>query len=123
MGQRLVMLAGAIGIVLAMPAMAQDVENGAAVFRKCAVCHSAKAGSGPTIGPVLAGVVGRKAGSQSGFSYSKAMSEAALVWDGATLDAFVTKPQSVVKGTRMTFPGLSDAKDRADLIAYLATLN
>jgi len=119
MSRRLVLIAA---IALAVPAMAQDAENGAAVFKRCAVCHSIKAGSGPSIGPVLAGVVGRKAGSQSDFPYSKAMSEVGLVWDAATLDAFVTKPQSVVKGTKMTFPGLPDAKDRADLIAYLATL-
>jgi cytochrome c len=117
------MFAVVTGMALSGAAMAQDAGNGAVLFKRCAVCHSVKAGAGPSFGPVLAGIVGRKAGSQPGFLYSSAMTSSGIVWDAATLDAFIAKPQSVVKGTRMTFPGLPDVKDRADLIAYLATLN
>lgn len=103
-------------------ARAQDVGRGEAAFKRCAICHAVASGTGPVIGPHLGGVVGRMAGSLPDFSYSKPMATSGLTWDASTLDAFITKPQSVVKGTRMPFAGLPDAQERADLIAYLATL-
>ena len=112
----LVALAGAV------PARADgDPAAGKTVFAKCAICHTidpAKKG----IGPTLFGVVGRKSASIEGFSYSEAMKNANKTWDEATLDTYLTNPKALVPGTKMIFPGLPKAEDRANVIAYLATL-
>jgi cytochrome c len=98
-----------------------DPAAGKTVFNKCAVCHTidpAKKGLGPT----LFGVVGRHSASLEGFSYSPAMKAADKTWDEATLDAYLTNPQAMVKGSKMIFPGLPKPEDRANVIAYLSTL-
>jgi len=101
---------------------AGDSQKGAQVFKaKCAICHSVEAGKNK-IGPSMAGVVGRKAGTVEGFHYSDANKNSGLTWDEATLDTYLTSPKDVVKGTTMAFPGIKDATERADLIAYLATV-
>lgn len=102
------------------PAQAQDIAAGKAVFAQCAACHSVDGSNGA--GPTLQGVVGRKAGSVSGFRYSRAMRNAGDAWDAARLDAYLADPQAALPGNVMPFSGLSDAKARADLVAYLATL-
>ena len=98
-----------------------DPDAGKIKFRICSICHSidpAKKG----IGPTLFGVVGRKSASIEGFSYSEAMKNANKTWDEATLDTYLTNPKALVPGTKMIFPGLPKAEDRANVIAYLATL-
>lgn len=107
---------------IATPALAQDAKAGANVFKRCAVCHATTAGAPPKMGPTLAGVVGRRAGSVPKYSYSKAMSASKFTWDAPHLDQFLTKPQQTVKGTKMMFVGLPKPKDRQDLIAYLKSL-
>ena len=102
-------------------AVAQDAMAGARVFTRCAVCHSTVPGKNG-MGPSLAGVVGRKAGSAPGFSYSPAMKAAGIVWTKDQIQALITNPQALVKGTRMFIPPVTNAKDRADVAAYLATL-
>jgi len=72
------------------------------------------------LGPSLAGIVGRKAGTESGYSYSPAMKQADIVWDAKTLDGYLDNPQKVVPGNKMPFPGLKTQNDRIDVIAYLA---
>lgn len=99
---------------------AQDVSAGKAVFAQCAVCHSVDGTD--SVGPSLKGILGRGAGSIEGFRYSRALRNSKLVWDAATLDRFLADPQGLVPGSLMPFAGLADAKARADLIAYLATL-
>ena len=90
---------------------------GKAVFQQCVACHSIL---GDGVGPNLKGVYGRKAGSLSDYTrYSPAMKASGITWDDKTLDEFITHPGQKVKGTYMTFPGLADAKKRAELIAYL----
>jgi len=74
------------------------------------------------IGPSRAGVYGKPAAG-AGYSYSPALKNAHLVWNDATLDKFLTSPQSAVPGTKMPYAGLPDAGQRADVIAYLATLH
>ena len=70
-------------------------------------------------GPNLYGVFGRKAGTQPGFAYSDAAKQAAITWDAAHIDSWITDPRAVLPGTKMSFVGLKDPKDRTDLIAYL----
>jgi cytochrome c len=99
---------------------AQDAAAGKAVFAQCAACHSIDGSNG--VGPSLQGVVGRKAGTFPGFRYSRAMKSATITWDGPTLDAYVAEPQKALPGNVMPFSGLPDAKQRADLVAYLQAL-
>lgn len=91
-----------------------------ASFAACAACHSTDGSSG--LGPTLKGVVGRKAGSASGFTYSPAMSKAGTTWDDKSLDAFLADPQKAVPGNTMPFPGIADAKQRTEIVDYLKTL-
>jgi cytochrome c2 len=99
---------------------AGDAAEGEKVFKKCKACHVVEEGKNKT-GPSLYGVVGRAAGSIEGYKYSKAMAGSGLVWDAETLDAYLTNPKKYVNGTKMAFAGLKKEKDRANVIAYLAT--
>jgi cytochrome c len=72
------------------------------------------------VGPSLANVVGRKAGTVKGFDYSKALRASGAVWTTANLDTWLTSPRAFVPMNRMSFAGLHAPKDRADIIAYLA---
>lgn len=108
----------ALALALASPAAAEDY--GEKVFRKCQVCHTVEPGMN-RVGPSLFGVVGRVPGTVDGFRYSEAMKRfgADSRWTGAVLDAYLTDPRGVVKGTRMAFPGLKDPADRAAVIEFL----
>ncbi len=99
-------------------AHAADAAHGKTVFARCAACHDLNTGR-TVLGPSLKGIVGRKAGSMPGFSYSPAMLAKGIAWSPGNLDQFITAPTKFVPGTRMPFAGIPDAKDRADLIAYL----
>jgi cytochrome c len=98
-----------------------DADAGKEVFKKCAVCHATQPGQNK-VGPSLAGVVGRKAGTVPNYSYSAANKDSGLTWDEATLEKYLENPREVVKGTKMVFPGLKTEKERQDVIAYLKTL-
>jgi len=104
------------------PAHAGNVANGRAIFARCAACHNAAKGGPNMIGPNLYGVVGRKAGTKSGFSYSTAMKNSGIAWTNQKLDTYIAHPAQVVPGNRMAFAGIPDPGQRADLIAYLDTL-
>jgi cytochrome c len=112
-------LAGVFG---AGTAFAADVNDGKAVFGRCAACHTNIKGVPDGIGPNLFGVVGRKAASKPDFSYSTALKNSHIVWTREKLDAWIANPPKTVPGTRMAFAGISDPRQRADLIAYLVTL-
>jgi cytochrome c len=101
---------------------AGNAATGAALLNRCGLCHSATKGGGNKIGPNLFGVVGRKAGTYPGFSYSAAMKKAGIVWTPAKLDAYLAAPQEIVPGNSMPFAGIANAPQRADLVAYLVTL-
>jgi nitrite reductase (NO-forming) len=112
------LLAGLLAI-LGTAAQADDqVAAGEKVFHKCQACHSNQAGVNK-VGPSLAGVIGRKAGSLAGYNYSSPMQHANFVWDEASLDGFLSGPAKFLPGTKMTFVGLKQAEDRAAVIAYL----
>ncbi len=103
----------------AAPARAQDAEAGQKAFIVCRACHQI----GPTakngVGPELNGVVGRKAGTVAGYSYSEANKTSGITWDEATLATYLGNPQAVVKGTKMIFAGIHDPAKVQDVIAYL----
>ena len=113
-------LAVLIGVLIAglggAAARAADAGHGQQLFKACAACHSNK------LGPSLTGVVGRKAAALDDFRYSPAMQRSNIVWDETNLREYIADPQGKVKGNRMPFAGLSNAKDIDDVVAYLATL-
>ncbi len=98
---------------------AGDPDSGEGVFRKCAACHKVDGTDG--VGPHLNGVVDRAAHSVEGFNYSGALPDGE--WTVENLYAFLENPKDYAPGTSMSFAGLNKSEDRADVIAYLATLN
>jgi cytochrome c len=119
------MFAAAAILAVAATSTAQaagDAKNGQQVFARCAICHSNAKGAPARIGPNLWAVSGRKAGTQPDFSYSAALKNSGIVWTDANLDKWTAGPAAMVPGNRMSFAGISSAKDRADLVAYLDTL-
>ena len=115
------LLVPVLAVTTAPPAAAQDAAAGAKLFARCQLCHQIDAAKGSGLGPNLAGVVGRKAGTFARFSYSPALARSGIVWTKETLEAFLANPQKLVPGNRMAFAGVPAAQDRADLIAFLAT--
>jgi cytochrome c len=109
-----IVLAGSIGA-----ASAQDAALGEKVFLKCRACHQIGEGAKNAVGPVLNGVVGRKAGSYPDYSYSDANKNSGITWDEATLKEYLKNPRAKVPGTKMIFPGLPKDEDIANVIAYL----
>ena len=94
-------------------------EEGAKIFKKCAACHSVAQGGANKIGPALWGVLGRKAGSVSGYKYSKAMAAYGKSWTIEEMNGFLIKPKDWIKGTKMSFAGIKNAKERAAVILYM----
>jgi cytochrome c len=107
-------LAGSAGA-----ASAQDAALGEKVFLKCKACHQIGENAKNAVGPVLNGVVGRKAGTYPGYSYSDANKNSGLTWDEATLKEYLKNPRAKVPGTKMIFPGLTKESDIDNVIAYL----
>jgi cytochrome c2 len=99
-------------------ASAYDVR-GQAAFAKCAACHTVNEGGMNGIGPNLFGVLGRDIASRNGFTYSTSLSDKDGKWDFAKLDLWLARPKLFAPGTKMSFTGLSNAQERADLIVYL----
>ncbi len=99
-----------------------DVDAGRAEFARCAWCHQAGPSARSGFGPQLTGIVGRRAGAATDYKYSVAMKNSGVVWNEATLAAFVKAPQKVVPDNKMRFWGISDERRIANLLAYLRTL-
>ena len=116
-----VLLAGTAGLSATPASAAGDAANGEQVFAQCRACHSLTDGQN-RVGPHLAGLFGREAGTVDGYAYSPAMKESGVVWDDVSLDAHLAQPKDFIPGNKMglVFPrGVSNAQDREDLIAYL----
>jgi len=96
-----------------------NAAEGAKIFKKCAACHSISEGGANKIGPALWGVLGRSVGSTPNYKYSKAMAAHGKNWSFEEMDGFLTKPKDWIKGTKMAFAGLKNAKDRAAVILYM----
>lgn len=116
-------LAGLAVLVAVPAAAAPDPAKGRAVFAsQCSLCHSDARGGHVVIGPPLFGVVGRPAGSLSGFAYSATMRAAGFTWTSDRLRAYLPAPRAYLPGVKMTYPGLKNPNQLEDLIAYLSTL-
>ena len=113
-------LMGALALIAAATAAhAQgDAALGEKRFEDCASCHTTVRGYNG-VGPSLFGVVDRKAGELADFRYSPAMKRSGITWTAKTLDEFLADPQKLVPANRMPYAGMPDARERADLIAYL----
>jgi cytochrome c2 len=96
-----------------------DAAHGKSIYRQCRSCHMPERNS---IGPKHCDFIGRKAASVPGYNYSPAMKASGITWTKEALDTFLDHPAAVVPGTFMPFAGIHNPTDRADLIAYLATL-
>ena len=99
---------------------APDAARGEQLYARCAACHALIF---DRVGPRHCGLLGRRAGSVPGFDYSPAMKKSGIVWTEKALDRFLTNPLAMVPGTAMTYAGVPEARDRADLIAYLKAAN
>ena len=97
-----------------------DLAKGEATFKKCTSCHTINAGGAAGIGPNLNAVLGRAVAS-TGFAYSDALKAKGGKWDFAALNEWLTNPKKFVEGNKMSFPGLTDATERANVIAYINT--
>ncbi|HTO48085.1 MAG TPA: c-type cytochrome [Burkholderiales bacterium] len=117
----IVRISAGLAIVVGLLASAAATAAAPVSFAACAACHSVDGKQG--LGPSMKGVVGRKAGAEAGFSFSQAMRNAKVTWDEKTLDAFLADPQKVVPGNAMPFPGVADAKQRAEIVDYLKTVH
>jgi len=95
---------------------APDELRGQQIYTRCLACHAL---ASDRVGPRHCGLFGRLAGSVPAFEYSSAMKKSAIVWNEETLDRFLAKPLRMVPGTTMTYDGVTEQKDRVDLIAYL----
>jgi cytochrome c len=104
---------------LPAPYNTADLANGEARFALCASCHTITPGGPNMTGPNLHGVVGRKAGVEANYNYSDAVKTSGITWDAAKLDKWLADPRTDLPGTKMSFVGLKDPKDRTDVIAYL----
>jgi len=96
-----------------------NTSEGAKIFKKCAACHSIAQDARNKIGPALWGVLGRKAGSVTDYKYSKAMITHGKPWSFEEMNGFLIKPKDWVKGTKMSFAGIKNAKERAAVILYM----
>ena len=106
------------GDIMALFASTNAAE-GAKIFKKCAACHSIAQGGGNKIGPALWGVIGRQSGSLVDYKYSKALIAHKKEWTFEEMNSFLIKPKDWIKGTKMSFAGLKNEKDRASVILYM----
>lgn len=99
-----------------------SADNGKTIFSKCKSCHMVEKGKASTVGPNLWGIVNRPKASYEGYTYSESLKGKGGNWSFDDLSAFIANPKAYASGTKMGFAGLADAGERADVLAYLATL-
>jgi len=115
-------------MALSGPAFAEgDATKGKAAYAKCGICHQVGPGAKTLVGPELNGTVGRKAASVADYPYSpgmKKLGEEGFTWTDANLDKWIADPKAMIADSPMAlaFPGIPDAGERADIIAYLKTV-
>ena len=105
--------------VAANSAEISPMERGAKLYKRCKACHTLEDGGRHKVGPNLWDIYGKKAGSKDGFAYSKVMSASEVIWDDKTMDGYIAKPSTFMKGNRMSFVGIKKQEDRDALQLYL----
>src|SRR5690606_39713076 len=105
-----------MAVAVDAPAGMGDVRRGEEIYGRCLACHALAYNR---TGPRHCGLLGRRAGSVPGYSYSQAMKQSGIIWNEQTLDVFLKNPMAAVPGTTMGYAGIADTAERADLIAYL----
>lgn len=113
-------IAAAVLLAAAGPGWAQDAASGEKIFAQCRACHQIGENAKNGVGPVMNGILGRKAGTVEGYNYSDANKTSGLTWDEATMLVYLENPKAKIPGTKMVYAGLKDEARRKDLIAYLA---
>lgn len=98
---------------------AQDAAAGEKVFVVCKACHQIGEGAKNVVGPVLNGVIGRKAGTVPGYAYSAANKDSGITWDEPTFREYIKDPKAKIPGTKMVYAGLKDEQKASDLFAFL----
>lgn len=98
---------------------AQDAAAGAKTFTACKACHQIGENAKNAVGPELNGLIGRKAGSVSGYSYSTANKDSGIIWDEPTFREYIKDPKAKLPGTKMAYAGLKDEQKVNDLVAFL----
>ena len=96
-----------------------DAAKGENVFKKCAACHNAEPGGANALGPALYGVMGNPVAGHPGFAFSDALKGKGGTWDWETMSAWLASPKKFAPGTKMTFAGLGNPQERADVMAFL----
>jgi cytochrome c len=113
-----VLLGAVTAVSLGAAEAAGDAKRGEELYARCGACHAL---AYDRVGPRHCDLLGRRAGSVPGFDYSAAMKKSGIVWTASSLERFLTAPVRTVPGTTMTYAGVADAAERADLIAYLTS--
>jgi cytochrome c len=113
------LLGASIGLASATGARAQDAAAGEKVFTVCRACHQIGENAKIAVGPVLNGVIGRKAGTYPDYSYSDANKNSGITWDEATFTTYIKDPRAKIPGTKMIFIGVKDDQKIKDLLAFL----
>jgi len=116
---RTLFIAGLIVFASTTVSMAQDAAAGEKVFAVCKACHQIGETAKNAVGPVLNGIVGRKAGTFAGYNYSDANKNSGLTWDEPTFREYIKDPKAKIPGTKMSYAGLKDEQKISDLFAYL----
>jgi len=104
---------------VASNAYAQDAASGEKVFAQCRTCHQVGPNAKNAVGPVLNGLMGRKAGTYEGYTYSQAMKDSGITWTDDSFSTYIMNPRAKVPGTKMVFAGVKDPGKVANLLAYL----
>lgn len=110
---------GAAAVPIATLLATADIAKGEAVFKKCAACHTINQGGANGIGPNLWAAMGKPHGHVPGFAYSDALKSVPGNWDWEGMDKWLANPKKYAPGTKMTFAGLGNPEERANLILYL----
>ena len=107
------------GIFTIVPGHAQDAASGEKIFVQCKACHQIGESAKNAVGPLLNGLLGRKAGTIEGYSYSPANKNSGITWDEATFRDYIKDPKAKIPGTKMIYVGLKDEQKTNDLVAFL----
>lgn len=116
---RVLIVAGLWVLTSTTASPAQDAAAGEKVFAVCKACHQIGETAKNAVGPVLNGVIGRKAGTYPGYAYSDANKNSGLTWDEPTFREYIKDPRAKVPGTKMIYAGLKDEQKATDLLAFL----